>query len=248
MDHLKDQKLATLALKSPSIVEVFEKYNLDYCCRGTRTLEEACLQQNLDLNKIVAELQPALEKTSELKIDFEKLSPADLARYIQAVHHTYVRQKVPVISSQTVKVAMRHHDHHPELQILAERWQLLSEELMQHLMKEEQILFPFIEKLQKAFNSHETFELPEQDFIARPIQMMENEHTTAGNLMAEIRTLANDYNAPEQACTTWRLMLSELREFEKDLHQHVHLENFLLFPKALEMEKEIFVNRKSLQN
>ena len=232
----------------PSVAEVLEKYNLDFCCRGKRTLEEACQQQGVELEAVLEELHSELEKPRESKIDFDKLSPAELVSFIKATHHTYVRQKLPIITARTEKVANRHGDLHPALRVIEEKWKLVAEDLIGHMLKEEHILFPFVEKVQRYFSSDGTFELPVEEFISNPIREMEREHEHAGDIMAGIRELSNNYQPPEEACPTWRLMLSELKEFEEDLHRHVHLENFLLFPKALEMEKEVFKNRKALQN
>lgn len=248
MTDLRNQKLAALVLLKPGMAQVFEKFGLDFCCRGKRTLEEACQQQGVSLEAVEAELNSTLEQATESKIDFDQLNPAELSSYIKAAHHTYVRQKMPLISAHAAKVAMRHGDRHPELKSVDEKWQLVAEDLQQHMLKEEHILFPFIEKLQKAFDSDETTLLPDAEFIANPISVMEQEHERAGDLMAEIRKLTNDYTAPKEACTTWRLLLSELKEFEQDLHLHVHLENFLLFPKALQMEKMVFEKKKATQN
>lgn len=248
MTDLKSQKLAALVLMQPAVAEIFEKHSLDFCCRGKRTLEDACMQQALDLNAIVAELESALNKSGGSKLDFSQLSPADLANYIKAAHHSYVSQKTPLLSAHTAKVAMRHGDRHPELKDISEKWQKVSEDLMQHMMKEEHVLFPYIEKLQRIHQSSAHVELPQGAFVANPIRVMEAEHEVAGDVMAQIRQLAADYNPPEEACTTWRLMLSELKEFEEDLHRHVHLENFLLFPKAIEMEKEVIQKLQVSQN
>lgn len=248
MKELKDQKLAALALLKPGIVDVFEKYKLDFCCRGKRTLEEACTQQGVELEVVLEELGTELKKNGQSKIDFGKLSPIELCNYIKAAHHTYVRQKLPGITAHTEKVALRHGDMYPELEVIAEKWKLVAEDLIAHMLKEEHILFPFVEKVQKCFDAGESFQLPEEEFISNPIREMENEHEHAGDLMAEIRELTSDYTPPEEACTTWRLLFSELKEFEEDLHRHVHLENFLLFPKALEMERAVFKSQKAVQN
>lgn len=248
MNELKNQTLGTLVLMKPAVAGVFEKFRLDYCCRGQRTLEEACRQQRIDLSAVMLELKAVLEKPEDSTIDFNLLTPVELCKYIKSAHHAYVRQKLPDITAHTEKVAMRHGGEFPELKVLAAKWKIVAEDLIEHMLKEEHILFPFVEKVQKCFVAGEAFPLPEENFISSPIREMEHEPEHAGDVMAEIRKLANDYHPPEQACATWRLLLTELKAFEEDLHRHVYLENFLLFPKALEMEQKVFRNTALAQN
>jgi regulator of cell morphogenesis and NO signaling len=213
---------------------VFERHGLDFCCGGRSSLAEACRQGNVDLATVVAELE-GLE-SAEVGVPSE--DPAELVSHILARHHAYVRSSVPVIEAHLAKVVAAHGERHPELLQIAGHFDGLSGELTLHMAKEEQVLFPYITALADAMRSGGP--LPPDVFgtVQNPIRMMEIEHQHVGDTLAAIRALSSGYAPPADACTTYRLVYEELRAFESDLHRHVHLENNVLFPRAVRLEAE----------
>ncbi len=216
---------------------VFERYGIDFCCGGNRPIAEACRERGADDGKLVAELEAALASAQ----DQPRVGAWDLdflAAYIVNNHHAYVRQAVGPMQAHTRKVAEVHGDHHPEVKEIARRFDRVVAELMAHLGKEERVLFPHISRLAEAARGAE---VPVAPFgsVANPIAMMELEHRSAGDEMAAIRALSAGFVPPPDACTTFKVTYQELQAFEADLHRHVHLENNILFPRALDLEREL---------
>jgi regulator of cell morphogenesis and NO signaling len=225
-----------IALENPAAVRVFEKYGIDYCCGGRVPLAEACATRNLDVDEVIASLGTSTTPPTPGEKDWVKESLASLAAHIENTHHAYVTREVPRLNELAGQVASRHGDTRDELPRIRARLAELGEELIAHQGKEEVVLFPYITKLEcyKAGDGSK----PRNCFgsITHPIEMMTRDHDFAGNLMAEIRKLSQDYTPPAGACPTYRAFYAGLREFEQDLHQHIHLENNFLFPRAVALE------------
>ena len=219
--------------------EVFKKFGLDFCCGGKKTLTEACREKGLDVVQIEKELKTILEAPSNSWQDYNNWGLSFLADYILNTHHNYVVQSIPVIIEYTQKVAKVHGENHPEAIEIANDFMTIANELKSHMMKEEGMLFPYIKQLAEAKKNGTAVGAPGFGTIQNPIRMMEMEHEEVGNVMENINKLANGYNPPEDACTTYRLAYAKLKEFEDDLHQHIHLENNILFPKAVALEKDL---------
>jgi regulator of cell morphogenesis and NO signaling len=232
------QTLAELVMSHPETVAVFERRGLDFCCQGRRSLATACAEQGLDVTAVLAELAAAVPAAAAAT-DWTTASLTSLTEHIVAVHHAYVRQALPTIGAHTRKVAEVHGAGHPELAEVARLFAAVTEEMDGHMFKEEQILFPFIVGLERHLAGEG--ELPHACFgtVAGPIHVMESEHESAGGALARIRELTHDYTPPADACTTYRLTLKELQQFEADLHVHVHKENYILHPRALAMEARL---------
>ena len=240
MKNVRELTLAELVTQQTGAAVIFEKYHLDFCCKGKRTLEDACQSQGLDVEEVAARLETVFQKSGENEGEsFQSMSLDKLADYIVYKHHSYVREMAPVILAHTQKVADRHGENNPDLVKIAQRWQQVAGELTQHMFKEENILFPYIKRLVDADRTGNEVLRPRQPFISNPIQVMELEHDEVGGLLKEIRELSNNYTPPLIACTTYRLSFNELKEFEEDLHRHIHLENNLLFPKSIKLETEL---------
>jgi len=218
---------------------IFEKYNLDFCCDGKRTLANACADKGINSEKVINEIEEInlTSGHSEIKPDEWKLD--FLIDYIINNHHSYVSRMLPVISAHTQKVASVHGGNHPETKKIAEIFSAINNEMRHHMMKEEKILFPHINVFVKTSNNGSVVDRPYFGTIKNPITMMEAEHQSAGDGMAEIKNLTNNYTPPADACTTYKITFKELKEFEEDLHKHVHLENNILFPKAIELENQL---------
>lgn len=236
MQEIKELTLAQIVNNNHKAANVFEKYHLDFCCKGKRTLEQACSEQQVPLTEVTTDLENVI-KTNETNVEFEKMTLTHLCEYIVNTHHAYVKKELPLIYAYLQKVSFKHGERHPELHKIFEIFTALKEEMEGHMKKEELILFPRIKELQKL-TEHKTanFQL-NIGYLQSPITIMEQEHDHAGSLLNEIRMLSNGYNPPVDACTTYRLSFAVLQAFELDLHQHVHLENNILFPKAISMYK-----------
>ena len=231
--------LADIVTKNFKTAGIFEKYNLDYCCGGKKTIEQACSENGSDPEVIYSEI----EKINSEKVEIpERIDDWDfdfIVDYIINNHHKFVRNMIPLISLHTEKVASAHGQNHPEIKEVAKVFSAVYKELKQHMMKEEEILFPYIKNLVKVNKGEAKFEKPYFGRIGNPINMMELEHQSAGESMYSIRKLTNNYDPPSDACDTFRVCLKELKEFEEDLHKHVHLENNVLFPKSILLEENL---------
>ncbi|MBL7729948.1 MAG: iron-sulfur cluster repair di-iron protein [Chitinophagaceae bacterium] len=229
--QLTQQTLAGIVTGNHRTASVLEKYNLDFCCKGKRTLAMACEEKGLEADTIAAELSRLGEEPATGQMPFSEMTAAQLSAYIVIHHHFYVRQILPQLHAHLEKVAVKHGDRFPRMKEVYALFTEVREEMTLHMEKEEMILFPAIRKAEGAFVSKQPAG-PETRVITGAVQMMEAEHDRAGALMQYIRELTGNYQVPEGACTTFAISLAELKEFEENLHQHVHLENNLLFPMA----------------
>lgn len=230
------QTVRAIALEQPTSIRVFERLGIDYCCGGRKPLSEACEARNLEVNAVIAALEEAASGSEKPAPEFAEKSLTGLCAHIVATHHEYVRRELPRLGTLAEKVVNRHGGTHPELPVIQAALARLGEELTQHLAKEEAVLFPYIGKLERAVA--EGGARPQGCFgtVSNPIAMMTQEHDDAGLLLEVLRGKSNQYTTPEGACPTYHAFYDGLREFEQDLHQHIHLENNVLFPRAIEME------------
>jgi len=230
------QTVRDIATENPGAVRVFEKYGIEYCCGGQVPLAEACAAKGVNVNDVIAALQAAAAPSARGDKDWAKESLASLATYIVNTHHAYVTYEVPRLNGLAAKVVSRHSDTREELPAIQSKLEELGEDLIAHQGKEEVLLFPYITKLE--YYAAGDGAKPRNGFgsIANPITMMTRDHDFAGNLMAEIRKLSQDYTPPASACPTFRAFYAGLEEFEQDLHRHISLENNILFPRAVALE------------
>jgi regulator of cell morphogenesis and NO signaling len=230
------QTVREIALAQPTSIRVFEQYGIDYCCGGRKPLSEACAASNLEVDAVLAALDSAAQGPAPIAEDWTKASLERLSDHIASTHHTYVKRELPRLAELAVKVVRRHGETQAELPAIQAKLALLDAELTQHLAKEEAILFPYIGALERSVAAGS--ELPHGCFasVASPIAMMLSEHDAAGTLLAEIRQLSHQFTTPVGACPTYHAFYDGLHEFEQDLHQHIHLENNILFPNAIELE------------
>lgn len=218
--------------------EVFKKFNIDFCCGGKKTLSQVCKDKNIDQNQLQSELEKLDAQTVGASQNYNDWSLDFLTDYIINTHHKYVKNSLPVILEYTMKVAKVHGPEHPEAVTIYNLFKEAADELTSHMMKEENVLFPYIKQLvieKSSSPSGSSF-----GTIKNPIKMMEHEHETVGNILKSIRELSNNYTPPASACTTYKLSYLKLEEFENDLHQHIHLENNILFPKSIKLESELY--------
>ncbi len=235
-----EETLGQIAATDLRKVEVFKKYGLDFCCGGKQTVKEACEKKGLDLQKIEAELMMAGSNPVTRPLPYNEWTPEFLCDFIVNTHHRYVSKTLPDLLGYAKKVSRVHGEHHPELLRIYQLVQEINDEMTAHMMKEEKILFPFIKKLFSTSQDHQPLQPAAFGTVQNPVAMMESEHEDVGGKMAEIRLLTSDYALPEGACGSYSVLYRLLKEFEEDLHIHVHLENNILFPRAIALEKEIF--------
>lgn len=237
--HFLERTVGELVAEDYRAAEVFKKNGIDFCCGGKKTLAEVCMQKGLDANTLESELEQLDEVMAASRLNFRDWDLPFLVDYIMNVHHRYVLEKIPQIVQYAKKVALVHSQAYPETVTIAQRFEQLAEELFTHLEKEEHILFPYVKRLWEVREDEGRIVAPPFGSAQNPIRVMEAEHEFAGETMHEIRRLSNDFKPPEGACNTYRVLYKLLEEFETDLHQHVHLENNILFPKAVKLEKEV---------
>ncbi len=233
MNSLSSKTLAQIVNSNYKAASVFENHHLDFCCKGKRTLEQACTESDIKIEEVLEELDKA-GKASESLTNYNDLSLTQLAEHIVSTHHDYVKNEMPVLLGYLQKVASKHGDRHTEMNKVFQLFAAVKEEMEHHMQKEELTLFPRIKEVEKQLNEGKEIVI-NRNYLNSPINMMEQEHDHTGSMLAEIRNLSNNYNPPADACTTYQLSFASLQAFELDLHRHVHLENNILFPKALKM-------------
>jgi regulator of cell morphogenesis and NO signaling len=236
MNFGNETKVKDIALANPEARKVLEDAGVDYCCGGERSLHEACLHTDVPAEEILNRLR---ENSGNVTPDEENWTSAmlsDLTRHIREKHHRYVREAIPRIQILLEKVVAKHGENHLEIAEIQKLFAEVGREMTMHMQKEEQILFPYIDAMEHSVNTHGPLEPPFFQTVMNPIQAMMKDHDSAGDLLRQIRNASCEYAAPPDACLTYKALYDELREFEADLHQHVHLENNILFPRAAEME------------
>jgi regulator of cell morphogenesis and NO signaling len=236
-----EKTVRELALENPASTRIFEKLGIDYCCGGKRSLREACQSANLQLDQVLDSLEKANQETrsTQKARDWQAEAAASLIEHIQSTHHKYTRREITRLGPLFEKVCSVHGKNHPELFELHEIFQALAQELNAHLMKEEMILFPYILRMEAAAAADGEVARAPFGSVQNPVSMMEHEHDSAGNALRAMNKATNGYSAPADACVSYQTLYSALAVFEADLHQHIHLENNILFPRAVAMEKEI---------
>lgn len=234
-----DKTVRELALENPASTRVFEKLGIDYCCGGNRSLREACQSANLQLDQVQASLEAADQATNVTQKDRDwQVGPlASLIEHIQRTHHKYTREEIARLCPLFDKVCSVHGNNHPELLQVREIFQGLAQELTSHLMKEEMILFPYIFRMESAAAGNGAVARAPFGSVQNPVSMMEHEHDSAGNALRAMNQATNGYSAPDGACVSYQTLYRALAAFEADLHQHIHLENNILFPRAVALER-----------
>lgn len=240
MQFSNTKTVREIALEMPASTRVFEEFKIDYCCGGRRPFDEACRAAGADPAIVSERIDVVLGAASDRNPDrFTSMSLSELIRHILDEHHTFTRDEIAALRPLAAKVAMRHGENHPELVRLRDLFDELSEDLLQHLLKEENVLFPYVEQLGRAATNNAPLPFSCFGSVNNPVRMMMTEHDTAGDILRTMRALTLNYTLPEGACPSYTALFSRLEAFERDLHQHIHLENNLLFPKAIELESEV---------
>jgi regulator of cell morphogenesis and NO signaling len=234
MPMITEKTVGQWVAENPGAARIFEEAGIDYCCGGQRSLSEACSQARVPLEQVRERLEQAPAAPGER--DWMAASQSELVEHIVAKHHAYVRQELPRLEALIAKVNGVHGKNHPELAQIGRVWAEIVQEMTMHMMKEENILFPYMVELEKAAQGRGPQPVCMFGTVQNPVRMMMTEHDSAGASLRAMRELSADYTLPAEACTSYRVLYEALAAFEADLHQHIHLENNILFPRAVEME------------
>ncbi|MBS1975649.1 MAG: iron-sulfur cluster repair di-iron protein, partial [Bacteroidetes bacterium] len=229
-DEQHAETIGEMAAKDIRKAEVFKKMGIDFCCGGGKTLKEACAEAGVSEEGLKQALQSAENNALHPSQDYNKWDLGFLSDYIVNTHHRYVKDNAELIYGLAVKVSQHHGQNHPELKALSQKLQYFLQDLLDHMSKEESILFPAIKE---AVSNKER-----AAFIRQPIMLMQREHDISGEDMDYFRKITGNYTLPADACNSYNYLFEKLKEFEDDLHQHIHLENNILFPKALKLAEK----------
>lgn len=238
MENIEEKTVAEIVTENIKTANIFKKNGIDFCCGGNVKVQEICKKKEVDFNQIKEEIE-GLDLITSLSHDFDSWELDFLADYIVNTHHKYVAGANQIIIEYSDKVASVHGHHYVEVVEINKLFHKLVIELKAHMSKEEMILFPYIKDMVLADKSNEMLIRPHFQTVKNPINMMEHEHDAAGDIIKEIAKLSNDFTPPEEACNTFRALYASLEEFQNDLFQHIHLENNILFPKAIALEVKL---------
>ncbi|SHJ14839.1 regulator of cell morphogenesis and NO signaling [Arenibacter nanhaiticus] len=239
MENLMTKNIGEIVAENYRTAQIFKNHKIDFCCKGNRSIQEVAESNKLDANILLQEIGRVTQKSTDDSIDFKEWPLDLLADYIEKKHHRYVEAQIPVLKQYLSKLCRVHGERHPELLKITEHFNKCAGELTMHMKKEELIIFPAISNLLKAQKARTKLTPDKFGTIDTPIQIMMEEHENEGGRFRLIDSLSNHYTPPADSCNTYRVVFSLLQEFEEDLHRHIHLENNILFPKALALEKLI---------
>ncbi|GAA4383801.1 iron-sulfur cluster repair di-iron protein [Hymenobacter koreensis] len=220
------------------LTDVFYRHKLDFCCGGHQTLAQAAERAHAPLERVLEDLENQLRFGSGKPLGAEKWPLHFLVEYIELIHHAYTRDALTTLAPAVAKVLQKHGRLHPELDTVAELFVALNEELQAHLQKEERILFPYIVRLEQAA-AGQPFAPAPFGTVQNPIRMMEAEHDDAGRLLEQLAEVTGQFTPPADACNTYCFVYRRLQELDTDLRLHIHLENNILFPRALALELQL---------
>ena len=240
MNSFANKTVRDLALEIPGATRVFEKIGIDYCCGGQRSLADVCAKAEVTIEDVMKSLELAKESHSAGdEPNFLTATLAELIDHIVDKHHVFTKNEIERLRGLLNKVCGVHGQNHPELQTLRTLFETFSVELGPHMIKEEQVLFPYVERMEAAVHNKRPVIPPPFRTVANPVRMMMQEHDDAGEFLRKMRRITSNYTPPEDACVSYQTLYQALDAFEKDLHQHIHLENNILFPRAVELEASV---------
>lgn len=234
-----EKTIGELVAEDYRTATVFEAFGIDFCCKGNKTMDEVCEAKGIDKQLLLDDLDKIKTTETTNSVDYNSWPPDLLADYIEKKHHRYVEERSVLLKQYLEKICMVHGKQHPELYKIKELFLESAGDLAVHMKKEELVLFPFIRKLVLAKKDKTSFSVPPFGTIQNPIEMMKHDHDNEGDRFRQIAEISNNYQAPLDACNTYKVAFSLLKEYEADLHLHIHLENNILFPRSIELEKEL---------
>jgi len=236
MNFNRDTKVKEIVVANPGATRILEGAGVDYCCGGNKSLHDACAHAGVSEEEIMERLRENKADVGPADENWVSAPLGDLTQHIREKHHRYVREAVQRVPALLAKVKTKHGNNHPEIAEIEGLFLKVGREMTMHMQKEEQILFPYIEALERAASGRGTLEPPFFQTVRNPVHAMMEEHDAAAALVKQIRTASSAYTPPANACASYQALYRALQEFEADLHEHVHLENNILFPRAVEME------------
>jgi regulator of cell morphogenesis and NO signaling len=239
MSVMTARTVREVAVENSAATRVFEKFGIDYCCGGNQLLEQACGKAGVPVDDVLDALEmeaEAARAASQIR-DWQNEPLSELVAHVKNTHHKFTREEMVRLTALLQKVCSVHGKNHPELFELQSAFAGLARELTTHMMKEEMVLFPYIVRMEEAVIQSEPVLPPPFGTVENPVAMMEHEHDAAGNALRAMREASNQFALPADACVSYRTFYGALQAFEADLHQHIHLENNILFPRAIAMEK-----------
>jgi len=239
MNFNSETKVKEIAVANPGAARILEQAGVDYCCGGNKSLQDACAHAGVSTQEIIARLQENTAEVGPADANWASAPLGELTQHIREKHHQYVRDSIPLVQKLLERVKAKHGSNHPELLDIEKLFLQVGRDLVMHMQKEERMLFPYIEALERAANGTRAIERPFFQTVRNPVHAMMAEHDAAGALVNQIRTASSAYTPPAGACMSYQALYRELHEFEADLHQHVHLENNILFPRAIEVEATV---------
>jgi regulator of cell morphogenesis and NO signaling len=239
MAVLTEKTVREIAIENPAATRVLEKLGIDYCCGGSQPFEHACAKAGVAVEEVLdsIEIEQETERAARQVHDWQSEPLSSLVEHIKNTHHKYTREEIARLGALLEKVCAVHGKNHPELYEVQTTFSGLSQELTMHMMKEEMMLFPYIVRMEEAVIQKEPVLPAPFGTVQNPVAMMEHEHDSAGNALRAVRKTSNNFLAPSDACVSYQALYKALDAFEADLHQHIHLENNILFPRAIAMER-----------
>jgi len=244
MQTFATKTIREIALEVPATTRVFEEFKIDYCCGGRKSLSEACAAAGLDPSLVAQKLDAALsDQLSRNETGRTNTrSASELIDYIIAKHHVFTVQEIERLRPLMEKVCTRHGEQHPELFKLQTIFHALADSLVPHMRKEEAVLFPYIQMLDSSLNQGLSSQRPHFGTVANPIRMMMADHEEDGERLRVMREITGDYTLPEGACPSYTALYAGFQDLERDLHRHIHLENNVLFPAAVDLEQSVLAS------
>ncbi|MFY9611234.1 MAG: iron-sulfur cluster repair di-iron protein [Blastocatellia bacterium] len=234
-----NKTVGELAVELPAAARVFEKAGIDYCCGGGESFEKACAAAGIAADEVARLLEVADQSAAQPAQDWQTQPLSGLTSYIVTRHHVFTREELARLDDLLEKVRSVHGQNHPELLLIQGLYRELKQELTTHMQKEELVLFPYIEQLDEAARQGKPKPMAIFGTVANPVRMMMMEHDAAGEVLKQMRRVSRSFRVPPDGCISYSTLYQALEAFEQDLHQHIHLENNILFPRAVEMESKV---------
>jgi regulator of cell morphogenesis and NO signaling len=233
------QTVGEIAAGQPATIRIFQGHGIDFCCGGARRLNEVCQERGLDVATLVAELEAAVTSPDADGRVWNEAPLGALTRHIVARYHESLRAELVRVGALMEKVRRVHGERHPEVAAMAAELARLDEDLRPHMMKEERVLFPYVGRLEEIAARGDSIAASPFGTVGNPIAVMVQEHEAAGEILAELRRLSGGFVPPADACNSFRGLYHGLLEMERELHEHIHLENNILFPRAVALEERL---------
>ncbi len=239
MNITPDRTVGSIVAEDYRAAAVFTKYGIDFCCKGGRSVQQVCEKQNIEQSKLVDDILTLLARDAREGEDARAWPLEKLADHVETVHHRYVQERGPVIQQYLTKLCKVHGGRHPELFTIHDEFNACVEAMAVHMEEEEQVLFPFVRALVSSERSSEALDLPDFGTVENPVQMMMDDHTAEGERFERMKAVSDGFTVPADGCSTYAAAFNMLKDFETDLHRHIHLENNIMFPRAIELERSL---------